>query len=79
MSRLLDNSVEYREKLLAKNKYTKNDEYRASHADALSDGDEQGKGEKNGSIGGLTDIKQREALMAKNKYSFNDPYNDSNA
>ena len=42
-------------------------------------GDEQGKGENNGSIGSSTDIKTRETLLAKNKFTPNKEYNDSTA
>lgn len=79
MSRLEDISKEFRDKLLVKNIYGNNDGYTSSHANALSDGDEHGKGEKSGSIGGATDIKTRTSLLAKNKYSSNNDYNSSNA
>lgn len=68
MSNLEKMSVEFREKLIAKNDFDNNDSYELGHADALSDGDEQGKGEKNGSVGGKTDIKSRETSSAKNRY-----------
>lgn len=79
MSRLEDSSKAYRDALIAKNGYKNTKPYNSSHKNALSDGDEKGKGENGDSIGGITDIKTREALTAKNKYSNNKPYNDSNA
>jgi hypothetical protein len=79
MSKLEDSSVAFRKTLIAKNDYTGNKPYVAGHPDALSTGDENGKGEVNGSVGGLTDIKTREALIAKNKYNSNRTYNASTA
>ena len=79
MSRLLENSKSYRDILLSKNSFNTNDEYVAGHSRALSDGEEHGKGEKNGEIGSLTDISKRTELSAKNKYNGNDEYNASKA
>lgn len=78
MSRLLETSDQYRDPLLAKNTFTNNDEYRIGHPNALSDGDEHGKGETE-TIGGLTDIITRDTLEAKNLYTQNKPYNISRA
>lgn len=71
-------STEFREREIARNAYSDNDEYYSGHPNALSDGDEKGKGETN-TVGGLTDIEKREELKAKNKYSLNNPYNIDNA
>lgn len=79
MSRLEEISKQYRDSLLVKNIYGNNDGYTSSHPNALSDGDEHGKGEKSGSIGGATDIKTRSSLLVKNKYTSNNDYNSSNA
>lgn len=79
MSRLLENSEQYRKQQISRNNYDKNDSYNGTHPDALSDGDELGKGEKNGSVGSSTDINQRKTQLTKNRYSKNNPYNDSNA
>ncbi len=68
---------QFRLEELAKNKYGNNNQYTEGHADALSDGDEQGKGERNGSVGSKTDIEQRGKLLAKNIYTPNDPYDMS--
>ena len=74
MSNLEKISVEFRKKEVARNDFDKNDAYELGHADALSDGDEHGKGEKNGQVGGATDIKSRETAAAKNKYNTNRQY-----
>ena len=79
MSRLEDISKEFREKLVAKNTYDQNDPFTGSHENALSDGDELGKGENAGQVGSRTDIEQRELAAARNKYNQNKEYNDSTA
>jgi hypothetical protein len=79
MSKLEDVSLAYRKKLIAKNEFDNNDQYNIGHADALSTGDEQGKGEVNGQIGSATDIKQRDKLITKNKFNKNREYNDATA
>lgn len=79
MSRLEEISEQYRKEQIVRNGYNKNDEYSGTHEDALSDGDEKGKGEKDGSVGSKTDIQKRKELNTKNKYSYNKPYNDSTA
>ncbi len=79
MSRLEGESLPFRKKLVAKNHFSYNDEYNVGNPDALSTGDEQGKGENNGQVGGATDIKTRERLVTKNKYSYNKEYNDATA
>ncbi len=70
-------SIAYRNALITKNDYSVNSEYYAGHPDALSTGDEQGKGETN-TIGGKTDISKRDALITKNKYNFGKEYNSGN-
>jgi hypothetical protein len=79
MSRLEEMSIAFREAELAKNTFKKNNEYTPNHPNALSTGDEPGKGENANSIGGLTDIKTRASLLTKNKYNSGNEYNDSNA
>jgi hypothetical protein len=74
MSRLEGISKPYRDQELAKNRYSLNDEYNVGNPDALSTGDELGKGEYNGNVGSATDIKTREQLLAKNKYNSNAEY-----
>jgi hypothetical protein len=79
MSRLEDISKQYREREVVRNDHDFNDEYSGTHPDALSDGDEKGKGEKNGSVGSATDIKTREQQIVRNKFNNNRPYDDSTA
>lgn len=79
MSRLEEISKEFREKQISRNNHNRNDEYSGTHPDALSDGDELGKGEKDGSIGSQTDIKERKIQKTRNKYDYNNPYTDSTA
>ena len=79
MSRLEEISEQYRKREIVRNSYDKEDTYAGTHPNALSDGDEKGKGEKNGSIGSATDIKQRQIAATKNKYNTNRPYDDSTA
>lgn len=79
MSRLEDVSLAYRKKLIAKNAFDNNKPYVIGHPDALSTGDENGKGEVNGQVGSATDIKTRETLVAKNKFNRNKEYNDATA
>lgn len=79
MSRLLENSEEFRKQQITKNTYDKNNEFTVSHPNALSDGDAKGKGEDGGTVGSSVDIQQRKTAATKNRYSLNDPYNISNA
>ena len=60
--------------LLAKNDYNTGNEYSAVNKDALSDGDEKGKGYVNGSIGSKTDIKEKISLIAKNMFNEKNEY-----
>ena len=79
MSRLQDISKQYRDREIARNDHNYNDEYSGTHPDALSDGDEHGKGQKEESVGGKTDIAERKEQTARNKYNYNREYNDSTA
>jgi hypothetical protein len=79
MSRLEESSVAFRKNLIAKNEFDNNDQYNVGHPDALSTGDENGKGEMNGEVGGATDIKVRKTLIAKNKFNYNKEYNAGTA
>ena len=79
MSRLEEISEQFRKREIVRNDHDQNDQYSGTHPDALSDGDEKGKGDNNGQVGGLTDIKTREAQMVRNKFNVNRPYDDSTA
>jgi hypothetical protein len=74
MSRLEDMSIQFRKNLVAKNTYDINDPYSGGHENALSNGDDLGKGELNGEVGGATDIKVRKTLIAKNEFNENNQY-----
>jgi hypothetical protein len=61
-------------KLLPINEYKPvSSEYGANHKNALSDGDEKGKGETN-TIGNKTDITTRNILKNVNQYTDANPY-----
>lgn len=79
MSKLEGVSLPFRTCSVARNDYNYNDEYNVGHPDALSTGDEDGKGVVNEQAGGLTDIKTREKSVARNKYNNNNQYNDATA
>ena len=79
MSKLENGSIGFRNELLAKNDYNTNDQYNVGNPDALSTGDEQGKGEVNGQVGGATDIKTRDTLITKNRFNKNKEYNAGTA
>lgn len=80
MSKISEISDGFRNKNLAKNDYTDGkNEYTASNKDALSDGDERGKGDLNGSIGSKTDNNKRNEMTKKNNYTEGkNEYNPSN-
>jgi hypothetical protein len=79
MSKLEGISLPFRTCSVARNDYNYNDEYQAGHPDALSTGDEQGKGLVNEQVGGATDIKERNKELAKNKFNKNREYNAGTA
>jgi hypothetical protein len=79
MSRLEDMSVGFRKEEIARNDYNQNKPYNQGHPDALSTGDEPGKGENSGEVGGATDIKTRKTLVVKNKFTPNKEYNITTA
>lgn len=54
---------------LGKNEYTLEKGYSESHPNALSNNDEKGKGELNGSIGSSIDISKRVESLGKNKFT----------
>jgi len=78
-SNLLRMDPEFLKKNISRNIYKEGNPYNIGNKNALSDGDEKGKGEYNGSVGSKTDIATRKKLEAKNKYSETNPYNISNA
>ena len=67
-SRLLVNSEEFRAERLKGNTYNKDKPYNDKHKNALSDGDEWGKGRVGDQVGSKTDIATRnENLRLNNK------------
>jgi hypothetical protein len=79
-SRLLENSVDYRNCSIGKNSgsYIPTNEYCAGSSDTLSDGDNRGRDPEDigGSIGTQIDIKMRECSLAKNsdRYTNDNQY-----
>ena len=74
-----------RKTLMARNEYNYGDLYDSSNTGALSDGDDKGKGELNGSIGSKTDIlgnsigsPGRVGLLAINTYNNGFQYGVNN-
>ena len=66
-----------RNTLLSKNIYNNSYQYSSGNPNALSDGDERGRGENNtGGVGTVTDINERTVLRAKNKYGSTKTYPD---
>jgi hypothetical protein len=53
-----------------------NQRYSVTHPNALSDGDEHGKGDNNNQVGGLTDIRTKNTLLYQsgNKFKPNKGY-----
>jgi hypothetical protein len=65
--------------LISKNSYTYSDEYSSNHQNALSDGDEKGKGETDKGIGSKIDILTRRDNLTKNIYNNDmNGYGESN-
>jgi hypothetical protein len=63
-----------RNALLAKNDYNTANLYSAVNKDSLSDGDEKGKGDLNGSIGSKTDKIEKNKLIVKNIFTSDNEY-----
>ena len=74
MSKIEDIGNEQRPKNTSINKANQNNEYDSNNPDAISDGDEPGKGLNNGKAGGKTDIKRREELKKINLFSGANEY-----
>ena len=63
---------------IARNDYKENSQYGSTNLDALSNGDEKGKGERNGSVGSLSDINAHTSNTVKNVYSDTNQYGTTN-
>ena len=59
-----------------RNSYNNQNAYNSKNPNALSDGDEKGKGENNGSVGSLTDVNSRKDSVARNKFGETKKYPD---
>jgi hypothetical protein len=71
--------INERTKLLAINDYNYTNNYGLTNKDALSDGDEKGRGENvSGQIGTKTDINERTKLLAINDYNHTNNYSSVN-
>lgn len=79
MSNLETISGQFNHANMVRNHYKPSTQYVVGHPDTLSDGDELGKDEYNGSVGSLTDIHQKTCLLAKNKYNNGYQYDSSTA
>lgn len=66
---LLTFSNDFRNTNYARNTYFPASAYNVIHPNALATGDEKGKGEMNGMIGGKTDIITRNTNQARNFYN----------
>lgn len=65
-------------KLIPKNEYKPDSfEYGSTNPNALSDGDNKGKGDVNGVVGNTSDIEERSKLLAVNNYKNTNTYPDS--
>jgi hypothetical protein len=62
--------------VVAKNIYNSENQYSSINLNALSNGDDKGKGDVNGQVGSLTDINVRTEVVAKNKYNDAKGYPD---
>ena len=62
------------------NRYSEKNGYGITSKDAISDGDEYGKGQKgdNGEVGSITDINTRIQITATNKYNNENGYGITN-
>lgn len=73
---LRDVADKEKKRLLSLNRYEPANEYSETNKDALSDGDERGKGFNNGSIGNSVDITSRINMLNKNIFSEANPYKE---
>jgi hypothetical protein len=60
-----------------RNTYNKENQYGISHPNAISDGDEKGKGLVDGNAGSTTDILERKKLIATNTYNQFNAYSEN--
>ena len=68
----------FRNEVVGKNSYNTNKAYSSTNKNALSDGDEKGKGELDGNIGSSVDIQNRIDNMGRNRYNQQNEYSSIN-
>lgn len=73
-------AADEKKKLTARNEYKEDsDEYNVTHPNAISDGDEKGKGLNGDNAGSSTDINQRKKQLVQNMFGENNPYKNPDA
>ena len=65
---------QFRNESIARNSYQTKSAYDSNHPNALSNGDEKGKGEMAGRVGSLTDINLRIDNLGRNIYNSENQY-----
>jgi len=79
MSTNLEKIAEKQRKIaLARNEYDNDGKYGSTNKNALSDGDNKGKGDVDGQVGSRTDINNRISITGKNEYGDNNGYGVTN-
>ena len=71
-------SKQFLDEAMSRNDYQKTKSYDSNHSNAISDGDDKGKGENNGKVGSSTDINTRIDSLGRNKYGPNFGYGIEN-
>jgi hypothetical protein len=61
---------------LNRNTYNGSNGYSSNHPNAISDGDDKGKGQLDKNIGSATDIRNRNESVVRNKYGETKRYPD---
>ncbi len=61
---------------MGRNIYNKDNGYSSVHPNALSNGDDKGKGENSNNVGSLIDINTRTETTVRNKYGSSKTYPD---
>ena len=80
MSRLSDQGAILSTQQTVKNRYKQGNEYNVGNKDAISDGDNFGRGANaSGEVGTADDLKARKTQLTKNKYKEGNEYNLNNA
>jgi hypothetical protein len=67
-----------RQEVISRNVYNGDKSYSSVNKNALSDGDEKGKGDVNGQVGSSVDIQNRIDNMGRNRYGVDNEYSSIN-